>query len=114
MKVSSYCKNGWIFFYEPVTIFKSERVCRELRILQQAYERSMAFIHMSGWGELILLIPKLQLFKAHTLKPNRYFSLSKACSHFRRQHNNAHRAAADALACVTVWQGMMESHHWDY
>ncbi|VWX30546.1 conserved hypothetical protein [Moraxellaceae bacterium 17A] len=47
-------------------------------------------------------------------KANRYFSLSKACSHFRRQHNNAHRAATDALACVTVWEGMMESHHWDY
>ena len=47
-------------------------------------------------------------------KANRYFSLSKACSHFGRQHNNAHRAAADALACVTVWEGMVKSHHWDY
>ena len=40
----------------------------------------MAFTHMSGWGELILLISKLQLFKAHTLKPNRYFSLSNQFS----------------------------------
>ena len=47
-------------------------------------------------------------------KANRYFSLSKACSHFGRQHNNAHRARPDALACVTVWQGMVGSHHWDY
>ena len=47
-------------------------------------------------------------------KANRYFSLSKACLHFGRQHNNAHRAAADALACVTVWEGMVKSHHWDY
>ena len=65
----------------------------------------MAFIHMSGWGELILLIPKLQLFKAHTLKPNRYFSLSKACLHFGVEHSNVHRAAADALACVTYGRG---------
>ena len=74
----------------------------------------MAFTHMSGWGELILLIPKLQLFKEHTLKSNRYFSLSKAMAHFREEYSNAHRAAADALACVTVWQRMMGSHHWDY
>ena len=74
----------------------------------------MAFTHMSGWGELILLISKLQLFKAHTLKPNRYFSLSKAMTHFGVEHSNAHRARPDALACVTVWQGMMGSHHWDY
>ena len=74
----------------------------------------MAFTHMSGWGELILLISKLQLFKAHTLKPNRYFSLSKAMAHFRVEHSNAHRARPDALACVRVWQGMVKSHHWDY
>ena len=47
-------------------------------------------------------------------KSNRYFSLSKACLHFGVEHTNAHRAAADALACVTVWEGMMGSHHWDY
>ena len=47
-------------------------------------------------------------------KNNRYFSLSKACLHFGVEHTNAHRAAADALACVTVWDGMMTSHHWDY
>ena len=47
-------------------------------------------------------------------KSNRYFSLSKACLHFGVEHTNAHRAAADALACVTVWEGMMTSHHWDY
>ena len=47
-------------------------------------------------------------------KPNRYFSLSKACLHFGVEHTNAHRAAADALACVTVWEGMMTSYHWDY
>ena len=47
-------------------------------------------------------------------KSNRYFSLSKACLHFGVKHTNAHRAAADALACVTVWEGMMTSHHWDY
>ena len=35
-------------------------------------------------------------------------------THFGVEHSNAHRAAADALACVTVWQGMMGSHHWDY
>ena len=35
-------------------------------------------------------------------KSNRYFSLSKACLHFGVEHTNAHRAAADALACVTV------------
>lgn len=44
-------------------------------------------------------------------KANRYFSLSKAMAHFRVEHSNVHRAAADALACVTVWQGMMGSHH---
>ena len=48
------------------------------------------------------------------VKANRYFSLSKACLHFELEHTNAHRAAADALACVTVWDGMMKSHHWDY
>ena len=47
-------------------------------------------------------------------KSNRYFSLSKACLYFGVEHTNAHRAAADALACVTVWEGMMTSHHWDY
>ena len=47
-------------------------------------------------------------------KANRYFSLSKACLHFGVEHTNAHRAAADALACVTVWEGMLTSHHWDY
>lgn len=47
-------------------------------------------------------------------KSNRYFSLSKACLHFGVEHTNAHRAAADAIACVTVWEGMMTSHHWDY
>ena len=47
-------------------------------------------------------------------KNKRYFSLSKACLHFGVKHTNAHRAAADALACVTVWEGMMTSHHWDY
>ena len=47
-------------------------------------------------------------------KANRYFSLSRACLHFGVEHTNAHRAAADALACVTVWKGMMTSHHWDY
>ncbi len=47
-------------------------------------------------------------------KSNRYFSLSKACLHFGVEHTNAHRAAADALACVTVWEGMMTSHHWYY
>ena len=47
-------------------------------------------------------------------KANRYFSLSKAMAHFGVEHSNAHRAAADALACVTVWQGMVKSHHWDY
>lgn len=47
-------------------------------------------------------------------KANRYFSLSKACLHFGVEHTNAHRAAADALACVTVWEGMMKSHHWAY
>ena len=47
-------------------------------------------------------------------KSNRYFSLSKACLHFGVEHTNAHRAAADALACVTVWEGMMTNHHWDY
>ena len=35
-------------------------------------------------------------------KNKRYFSLSKACLHFGVEHTNAHRAAADALACVTV------------
>ena len=35
-------------------------------------------------------------------KANLYFSLSKACLHFGVEHTNAHRAAADALACVTV------------
>ena len=45
---------------------------------------------------------------------NRYFSLSKACLHFGVEDTNAHRAAADAIACVTVWEGMMTSHHWDY
>ena len=74
----------------------------------------MAFTHMSGWGELILLIPKLQLFKEHTLKSNRYFSLSKACLHFEMGYTKAHRAAADALAFVTVWEGVVTSHHWDY
>lgn len=47
-------------------------------------------------------------------KSNRYFSLSKACLRFGVEHTNAHRAAADAIACVTVWEGMMTSHHWDY
>ncbi len=47
-------------------------------------------------------------------KANRYFSLSKAMTHFGVEHSNAHRARPDALACVTVWQGMMGSHHWDY
>ena len=47
-------------------------------------------------------------------KSNRYLSLSKACLHFGVEHTNAHRAAADAIACVTVWEGMMTSHHWDY
>ena len=47
-------------------------------------------------------------------KANRYFSLSKAMAHFGVEHSNAHRARPDALACVTVWQGMMTSHHWDY
>ena len=47
-------------------------------------------------------------------KSNRYFSLSKACLHFGVEHTNAHRAAADAIACITVWEGMMTSHHWDY
>ena len=47
-------------------------------------------------------------------KSNRYFSLSKACLHFGVEHTNAHRAAADAIACVTLWEGMMTSHHWDY
>lgn len=47
-------------------------------------------------------------------KANRYFSLSKACLHFGVEHTNAHRAAADALACVTVWEGIMTNHHWDY
>ena len=47
-------------------------------------------------------------------KANRYFSLSKAMAHFGVEHSNAHRAAADVLACVTVWEGMMGSHHWDY
>ena len=74
----------------------------------------MAFTHMSGWGELILLIPKLQLFKEHTLKSNRYFSLSKAMTHFGVEHSNAHRARHDALAFVTVWEGMMTNHHWDH
>ena len=47
-------------------------------------------------------------------KSNRYFSLSKACLHFGVEHTNAHRARHDALAFVTVWEGMMTSHHWDY
>ena len=47
-------------------------------------------------------------------KSNRYFSLSKACLHFGVEHTNAHRAAADAIACVTVWEGIMTNHHWDY
>ena len=47
-------------------------------------------------------------------KSNRYFSLSKACLHFGVEHTNAHRAAADTLACVTVWEGMKTSRHWDY
>ena len=47
-------------------------------------------------------------------KSNRYFSLSKACLYFGIEHTKAHRAAADAIACVTVWEGMMTSHHWDY
>lgn len=47
-------------------------------------------------------------------KANRYFSLSKAMAHFGVEHSNAHRAATDALACVTVWEGMVKSHHWDY
>ena len=47
-------------------------------------------------------------------KANRYFSLSKACLHFGVEHTNAHRARPNALACVTVWEGMMGSHHWDY
>ena len=47
-------------------------------------------------------------------KANRYFSLSKAMTHFGIEHSNAHRARPDALACVTVWQGMVKSHHWDY
>ena len=45
---------------------------------------------------------------------NRYFSLKKACAYFGMEHKNAHRAKADALACVTVWEGMLKSHHWDY
>lgn len=45
---------------------------------------------------------------------NRYYSLSKACQHFGVEHTNAHRAKADALACVAVWEGMHTSHHWDY
>ncbi|QHG10734.1 hypothetical protein GSF12_12100 (plasmid) [Moraxella osloensis] len=44
-------------------------------------------------------------------KSNRYFSLSKACLRFGVEHTNAHRAAADAIACVTVWEGMMTNHH---
>lgn len=48
-------------------------------------------------------------FKAH-----RYFSLSKACLHFEMGYTKAHRAAADALAFVTVWEGVVTSHHWDY
>lgn len=47
-------------------------------------------------------------------KSNRYFSLSKACLHFGVEHTNAHRPQLDAIACVTVWEGMMTSHHWDY
>jgi len=47
-------------------------------------------------------------------KANRYFSLSNACLHFGVEHTNAHRAAADAIACVTVLEGMMKSYHWDY
>ena len=47
-------------------------------------------------------------------KSNRYFSLSKACLHFGVEHSNAHRARHDALAFVTVWEGMMTNHHWDY
>ena len=47
-------------------------------------------------------------------KNNRYFSLSKACLHFGVKHSNAHRARHDALAFVTVWEGMMKNHHWDY
>lgn len=47
-------------------------------------------------------------------KSNRYFSLSKACLHFGMGYTKAHRAAADALAFVTVWEGMLTSHHWDY
>ena len=47
-------------------------------------------------------------------KANRYFSLSKAMAHFGVEYSNAHRARPDALACATVWQGMMGSHHWDY
>ena len=47
-------------------------------------------------------------------KSNRYFSLSKACLYFGVEHTNAHRAAADAIACVTVWEGIMTNHHWDY
>ena len=63
-------------------------------------------------------------FKVHGIHPhellgkptfiNRYFSLSKACLHFGMEHTKAHRAAADAIACVTVWEGMKTSHHWDY
>ena len=63
-------------------------------------------------------------FKVHSIHPheligkptfiNRYFSLSKACLHFGVEHTKAHRAAADAIACVTVWEGMKTSHHWDY
>ena len=47
-------------------------------------------------------------------KSNRYFILSKACLHFGVEHSNAHRARSDALACATVWEGMVKSHHWDY
>lgn len=44
-------------------------------------------------------------------KANRYFSLKKACTNFDIDHKNAHRALSDALACITVWEGMDTSHH---
>ena len=45
---------------------------------------------------------------------NKYFGLEKACAHFGVEHKNAHRALPDALACFSVWEGMLNSHHWDY
>ena len=55
--MSSCCKSDWIFFYELVTIFKSERVCRELRILHSGGQwQKLAILRcMNATSSLIIL-----------------------------------------------------------